>query len=222
MKKEFVVYKITNKLNGMVYIGMTQNFKRRMWRHRRANDGSYLHRAINKHGWKNFEYEIIDKALFVDIIKEFEKKYIEEFNCKSPNGYNLSDGGDGNHGWVASEETRKKIGDAQRGKYQPPASEETRKKLSEAARKQWADTKIREKMMLRKKGGRPIGCSMAVSDETKKKISNAWKLKFKNGYKHSDATRKKLSDSVKKYWYLKKLNNLEGQHGRFCGNQQYG
>lgn len=47
-----------------------------------------------------------------------------------------------NDGVPCSEETKKKIGDANRGKKHPPRSEECRRKISLARKKYWADRRV--------------------------------------------------------------------------------
>ena len=50
------IYIITNKLDGMRYIGQTINYEARKAAHRNnKKDKTRLHRAIRKHGWENFE-----------------------------------------------------------------------------------------------------------------------------------------------------------------------
>lgn len=62
---EYIVYKITNKLNGKVYIGQTTEGIEKRWKRHcgyQINDGTYFHNAIKKYGAENFTIEIIDKA----------------------------------------------------------------------------------------------------------------------------------------------------------------
>ena len=44
-----IIYKITNKINGKVYIGQTVNSLQQRWReHRNARDKNLFHNAIRK------------------------------------------------------------------------------------------------------------------------------------------------------------------------------
>jgi group I intron endonuclease len=52
-----------------------------------------LNNAINKYGYENFKVELI-KECTIDELNKYEKQYILEYNTLSPNGYNLTDGGD--------------------------------------------------------------------------------------------------------------------------------
>ncbi len=91
------IYLVTNTINGKHYVGQTQDMDRRKKGHKRdAEKGSSLifHRAIRKYGWDAFEW----KALFVvegRALNRWERYYIKRLNTRSPNGYNLTDGGDG-------------------------------------------------------------------------------------------------------------------------------
>lgn len=64
-----------------------------------------------------------------DILNNLEKYYIVQYNCKVPNGYNVSDGGEGNLGIILSSESRKKMSIARQGHK---VSNETRRKISKS------------------------------------------------------------------------------------------
>jgi hypothetical protein len=100
--------------------------------------------------------------------------------------HNRTDGGDGSSGTVVSEETRRKISEATKGKnnpfYNKSHSEEARRKISEAA-----------------KGENNYWYGKSHSNETKKKISEANKGENHPlyGKSHSEETKIKMSE-VKK------------------------
>lgn len=88
------VYKIESE-NGKKYIGITNNFSRRMREHCSLhNPNSLIAKAINKHGKENFSYEVLKEVETVDEAKELEIHFIRKFNTLVPNGYNISIGGD--------------------------------------------------------------------------------------------------------------------------------
>jgi predicted GIY-YIG superfamily endonuclease len=95
-----IVYKATNKVNGKVYIGITQNdITYRINQHIKSTQmGSKLsfHCAIRKHGVDNFSFEIIDKADDRIMLQQLEKQYIKQYRSNK-NGYNMTTGGDGYH-----------------------------------------------------------------------------------------------------------------------------
>lgn len=97
------IYKFENKVNGKVYIGQTrQKIKTRYRQHINAakkNKGNLLQRALNKYGENNFNFEIIEeieceaKKELIDILNDLEIKYIKEYDCLTPKGYNILKGG---------------------------------------------------------------------------------------------------------------------------------
>lgn len=96
------IYKITNLINGKCYIGQSLNISRRIYDHfyrsQDENSNAYnalLHQAIRKYGKENFEWEVIKKCNAGELDK-LEKKYIQEYNSITPNGYNIMLGGQKN------------------------------------------------------------------------------------------------------------------------------
>lgn len=88
----YIVYKVTNKMNGKFYIG---THKTRNLDDHYMGSGKYLQRAIEKHGLKNFEKEI----LFIfdnseDMYAKEAEIVNEDFLCDE-NTYNLKKGGFG-------------------------------------------------------------------------------------------------------------------------------
>lgn len=99
----FYIYKVTNILNNKIYIGKTNDFKKRKLEHTRydINDNSYFHKALKKYGLESFKWEIIDKSNSLKNINNLEKYYIKKFNSYKPIGYNMTKGGDGGSMWNA-------------------------------------------------------------------------------------------------------------------------
>lgn len=87
------VYKITNRINGKSYIGITNNWKKRLENHK-CGKKQLVDKAIQKYGKENFDYDVIFENLSKEEAKEQEKHLIEKYNTKAPNGYNISSGGD--------------------------------------------------------------------------------------------------------------------------------
>lgn len=128
------VYKITNKVNNKVYIGITNQGSGARYRHHwyesRIGEPSPIHRSMAKYGEENFTLEIIDFADTYDELKEKEKYWIKQYNSTDrTKGYNLTEGGDGTFGKKHSEETKDKIRQKALGRKH---SEETKKKMSES------------------------------------------------------------------------------------------
>jgi group I intron endonuclease len=126
------IYRIINKTNGKSYIGQTvYDSPQRRWNvhkniYKQEKHQEYLYRAMRKHGFENFEFSIIC-ACKKEELSELECKYIKDHNSFGKNGYNMTSGGEGRRDCKISEETKRKISLAGKGRV---PSEETRKKLS--------------------------------------------------------------------------------------------
>lgn len=104
----YAIYIITNSLNGMQYVGITNDIERRWRRHKGANEGQFLHRAIKKHGVEAFVFTHYADAFDADSAKAIERMLILEHNTMAPHGYNLTQGGDGTFGRKHTEESKEK------------------------------------------------------------------------------------------------------------------
>lgn len=94
-----IIYKITNKVNGKLYIGLTSVSLRERWTNHKSNCKnaakytSALYCAMRKYGLENFSVDQIDTASTLEELNIKEQTYIKAFNTLAPNGYNLDDGG---------------------------------------------------------------------------------------------------------------------------------
>lgn len=86
----FVIYKITDLENGMVYIGKTMNLKRRIVQHLTAPDEKMLNinKAMRAKGADLFRFEAIDCA-YTEY--EAKKKEFEWIDFYKDNSYNVAD-----------------------------------------------------------------------------------------------------------------------------------
>ena len=102
---KYCIYKFTNKIDGMAYVGKTDDFDDRMRRHKDPKSGpnTLITKAINKYGWKNFKKEILIDNVSKDVDENY---YIERENTMAPHGYNKQRG-DGS-GSVSFHKRRKK------------------------------------------------------------------------------------------------------------------
>jgi len=101
----YSIYKVVNRVNGKVYIGYTDNFKIRQKNHKNSSKlkKTIFHRAIQKHGFENFEWEIIYQSKEKEHTKKIMEQYfIDEYCSMLPNGYNTCKGGGGG---IVSEKT---------------------------------------------------------------------------------------------------------------------
>ena len=94
------IYKITNSINGKIYIGKTSSSIEERWKeHKRDSIKENekhrpLYRAMNKYGVENFSIEELEKCDTDKIACEREKYWIEYYGSFK-NGYNATKGGDG-------------------------------------------------------------------------------------------------------------------------------
>jgi group I intron endonuclease len=150
------IYAIRNKNNGKVYVGSSVNIHRRWTSHRKelnteTHTGSKLLRAWKKYGPDVFEWVILEECTpDRRVLMQREQAWIDSLDSYN-NGYNsLLRAGGGLSGmrrspeaikkmietrtrngtWKHSEETKKHLGDIQRGIARGPMSLEQRRLLS--------------------------------------------------------------------------------------------
>ena len=88
------IYKIENKLNGKMYVGLTNNIDRRWGEHRKnlrqgKHVNTHLQSAVDKYGIENFTFDIIEQCCVSDLVKR-ELYWIEYHNTNDNRfGYNI-------------------------------------------------------------------------------------------------------------------------------------
>ena len=178
------IYKITNTVNGKVYIGQTRHDaeKTRIRDHLTGKGSRIIKSAIEKYGKDAFTYQILHDDIIPEFLDTLEIEAIEKFNTVSPNGYNLRAGGGGGS---PSEETRRKLSDINKGKT---ISKETRRKISEAGKGRKVSKQTRRKLSEANTGKKH-------SEETRRKISKAGKGRTppNKGKPMSEEQRRKIS-----------------------------
>lgn len=93
------VYVHTNKINNKRYVGITSQKPESRWRNGTGYYGQPFYLAIKKHGWGNFDHEIVASNLTCDEANEFEITLIRELDSHiKKNGYNTTLGGKGSKG----------------------------------------------------------------------------------------------------------------------------
>jgi group I intron endonuclease len=177
------IYKITSPSN-KVYIGQGVNIERRFKEYKRLDckGQTILYNSLKKHGAENHTFEIIEECNVEDLNCR-ERFWQDEFDVLN-GGLNcvLTESKDRSR--VMSDETKKKISEAHKGKK---ASEEAKLKMSQSqkGRKHSEETKIR--MGLKSKGHKR-GLGSKHTEETKIKM----RLKSR-GRKHTEESKLKLS-----------------------------
>ena len=115
-----LIYKITNQINNKIYIGQTtRTLQERIYSYRQeflyAKISRPIIAAMRLYGIENFIFEILeDDISSKEELDEKEKYYIQFYSSLTyQNGYNVELGG--NSAGKHSEETKKKISEAQVG-----------------------------------------------------------------------------------------------------------
>ena len=164
------IYLITDTTNNMKYTGK-HHYNKEGELDPSYHGSGVIIKNIYKKRPETLKEEYIKTCYSEEEMCSDEQYYIKFYNTLWPNGYNLTEGGDGG---VKCEETRKKISNSLKGK---PKSEEQKKKMSE--------TLIGEKNPFYRKHH---------SYETKKKISESLKGKpaHNKGVPMSEEQKKKM------------------------------
>lgn len=217
------VYMIKCLINGKVYIGKSNDVKRRWREHksrlkRNNHENEKLQHDWNKYGEDNFEFKLIENYDNEEFGIELEKKYINEYkSCDLNFGYNMTLGKGENRGEIPTEETKKKLKGHE-------VSEETKKKISESnignknalGYKHTEESK--KKISESHKGKR-------LSEEHKKHLSESRKgktLTEKHKKKISMSNKGKNTGKIRTEEHKKKIS--ESRKGKCCGedNCNYG
>lgn len=164
MKTYNYIYLITNNLNGKIYVGKhsTDNLNDGY-----MGSGKLIKLAYNKYGIENFTKQILAFSDTEDELNNLEMFYIKDLDAKTK-GYNLTDGGDGFGGCSHSEESKRKISEAFKGKKRGPRSEETKQKISKTKKGTHVWNKGKTGLQTAWNKGKHH------SEETKQKIKDAW------------------------------------------------
>ncbi len=176
------LYKISNIIDNKIYYGSSINLKRRLKDHKcllniNKHPNRHLQQSYNKYGKNSFIFEIILYCSKEDCLF-YEQKFLDKYWDNSINCYNIAKDDVApmtnikvsltsrinrsirQLGSKRSEETRKKMSEAQKGnknhQFGKSPSEETRKKMSEAHK------------------------NVIFSIETRKKMSQSQKLRYLN------------------------------------------
>jgi group I intron endonuclease len=215
------IYKITNIISGMAYIGQTtQKDPNTRWRgHINAvkygNGCPVLSHAIQKYGPESFKFEVLIICFDSDV-NYYEQSYIERYKTLVPDGYNVQVGGNvggmfkGHH---HTEETKKLISEKSAIYYSnPDIRKEHGKKVSAGLKtsEKWK-LAVAENRAQRKGLHIFIGSSanrtkqMSRTEEQKKKISDAvkkWYTDISNGDRYKEQSKRMMNKngrSVKQY-----------------------
>ena len=117
------VYLITSP-SGKQYVGMTKHtadirWKKHLEKHKEGRSHA-LYAAMRKYGVDAFVIETIFEHDDVVELAKIEQFKIQELNTYSPNGYNLTLGGEGTVQFVMTDGIRSNMSEAQKVRFQDP------------------------------------------------------------------------------------------------------
>ncbi len=192
------IYKITNNVNGKVYIGESVDLKKRESKYKglHCKGQQKIYNSIKKYGWENFTFEVLEYCKIEDLKSleyQYHKYYYDELGAIML--LNLRAGGGGGQSFI-SEETRKKLSDAKKGEkhhffgkrgegtpnFGKIYTDETRKNISES-----------------QKGEKCHNWGKKATKETKLKMSEAQK----------GLGTKKISQYTKDGEFIKHFNSIK-------------
>ena len=214
MLNTYYIYLYLDQDDIPFYVGKGKNDRYKVYNHLHKNSPNpFLKNKIRKVGAKNIKIHFLHKNITEEEALQQERYWIKYYGRRDLGTgtlCNLTDGGEiGPTGRKLSEETKQKIGEANKGKPawnkggsawwckgKPPPikgkkhTEEAKQKISKA---------------LKGKPGHWTG--KKLSEEHKRKMSKSHKgqVAWNRGEKMSEETKWKISESIKKRNALKKL-----------------
>ena len=220
------IYKITNLITGLSYIGKDQNDNPSymgsgilLWNsyRKRFNKKDLDANKRAHHKWvyeQNQKYKYYEKTILhicedKNELCELEKYYINKYNTIRPNGYNIANGGEGGYltfGYTDEEknELKIKISKATKEAMNKP---EVKEKLLKSVSNKSDDWKKHISESLTGRKGTPM------TDENKEKliqrnIGNTYGIgnKSRTGQHNSEEMNKRISDGLKKVVHTEKWN----------------
>lgn len=230
------IYKITNLITGLSYIGKDQNdteyymgsgillwnsYRKRFGRDDLDSGKKTHHKWVYEQNkiYSYYEKVILDVCDDKTKLCELEKFYIAQYNTIRPNGYNIANGGEGGcliAGYTEEEKEywKKKISDATKEAMSRP---EVKEKFLESVTNKNDEWRENISKSLTGKKGTPM------SEENKEKlrqrnIGNTYGIgnKSRTGYRNSEEMNKRISEGLKKVkhteeWNKKVSDSLTGK-----------
>lgn len=207
------IYLTTNKINNKKYIGQHKATK---FNPNYKGSGRWLRNAIHKYGKANFDTVLLEECADKLSLDSREKYYISLYNAVVDNNYyNIAVGGSGAQVLFQTEETKRKISAANKGKK----------------RTEEMNTRMRSRVSGTKAMNNGVIYKMVQPEEIEKYLLNGWKfgrLKIHYGRKESEETRQKKRETLsgrphsaewnakmrkakleqKRHWYTNGKDNL--------------
>lgn len=197
----YYLYRITNKINGKIYIGQTVQPEKR-WTQHKTNAASDNPRmiisfAIKKYGNEAFEFEIIAGCKSWEDANNIETLLVAQYSSLVPNGYNVSLGGFNapkSEAWIqAMKKWHASLSSKERAEISKKQSEATHQQIAEKGHPAAGrEVSQEQRELLRKiRLENPI----EYTDEIRKNMSEAHL-----GIKDSEETKQRKAESAKEAW----------------------
>jgi group I intron endonuclease len=187
-----IVYLATNTINGKQYVGQTSHTLEQRWKEhikwsRYCSDRlGVVHKAIIKYGAQSFSLEVLHTCETKEEMDFVEMFYISLLNAKVPNGYNLTEGGEGGLGYHHTDGAKKAMSISKTGKPLNLSAEQR------AAMGKRSSERVRTPEWNKKVGDAHRG--KTISEETRTKIKKA---RAKQVIKpRSDETKRRMSIAI--------------------------
>lgn len=174
------IYKITNTINGKVYIGQSKTLNTRYRGHiyrisRNEHHNEHLQRSFDKYGEDNFVYDILEEVEDLSLLDLKEKFWIDHYGgINSDNTYNLKDPMLNEY----NDYIRSKLSKSNSGENNPNYgnkwTEEQKKNMSKSRKgKTWEELYGKDKAREMKENAAKAQNGRVHSEEVKEKIRQA-------------------------------------------------
>ena len=179
------IYLITDTTNNMKYTGK-HHYNKEGELDPNYHGSGVIIKNIYKKRPETLKEEYIKTCYSEEEMCSDEQYYIKFYNTLWPNGYNLTEGGEGE---IPCEETRRKLSESRSGEKNPMFgkhhSDETKQKIGKVHKEKHISEETKKKLSSALKG-------RIMSDEHKQKIREASKDRH-----HSEESKKKMSETKK-------------------------
>ncbi len=187
------IYLTINTINNKKYVGQHASSSEVLDGY--IGSGTLLQKDIKILGKENFICSILKSADSAEELDTLEIEFIKEFRNNQENLYNLTDGGErGTVGYIMSEESKRKIGEASKGHT---LSIKIKKLISKKARESWRNLETRLAHKNR------IYSSVPFSVREKIRIGV-----LKRAYVFTEKDRKLIGDAARRFRTGKHLSEI--------------
>jgi group I intron endonuclease len=168
------IYIVHNRKNGNFYIGSTVNLRQRWRQHLWSLDNNrhhnpHLQSAWNKYGANSFEFLVVEVVKATTDILPREQTWIDKFDASNSRScYNFCQRAGSHLGRKRSDETKRKLSEAQKGK-----------KTSEASKLKMRNAKLGKKLtpehvekLRSARTGKPINRPLGIINRSLRKFTD--------------------------------------------------